>query len=217
MKWVRGYFFLSIIGLIVCIVPFKALYTLIFVLNSYKVQFDPLFSTKLQKEVCTYISTTTFVEFCSRLCGDIKNQFPVIKNIECFHRNSNHALLVINAYKPLYLVNQDDVLLEQGVITSKKYFMAEGINDLYSLSIMGAQKNSIFSVIPRWLEDSPNLFEHYHIQWIDPTKIVLIDKQWPCFKVLCHYKNHFNSRLLMLMPIVLKQYQLLLCLHFHNI
>jgi len=195
MKSLRRYFFRGILFAL-CLVPLKVLYHRLFALTALTISFDPLFSSTAQKEIqtscdrfaCSSMSTASF--------DQLIQDFPIIKTITCSHKKVEHVLLRIDAHQPLYLINQHEVLIESGALVKKEYFTNEGINSLYSLSIFHE-----YTQLPHefafWLEEhADHLFERFNICLINPTEIVLTDKQQQTFKILCHDKNRITKELL---------------------
>ena len=195
MKGLRGLFFLSIV-IAFGMVFFKVLSEQLFAFKKVNIVFDPFCAETLQHEVKNYLDTTMLKKCAPALCKDIKQHFPIAKDITYWQKNGNQYLLCINVYQPLYIINQNYIMLESGLITKKDYFVHESTNSLYHLSV--AQENEgVSESLTNWLaESSDELFDLFTIHLINPTEILLTDKHMKQFTIRCHYTCRFTDELL---------------------
>lgn len=184
MKGLRGLFFLGLF--IACTALFREFFKQLRASKQVYPIFDPLCSGAMQQEVNKYLNTLILSDvptFCSRL----KQQWPIINDVTFCQKNNNCCFVYIKLLPPLYQINNDYLMLTSGIISQKKYFEPQSILPLYTITTSSSRQMDL-QRITHWLEQSTqHLFEKFNVHVINPTEIVLTEKQTQQFMLCCHY------------------------------
>jgi hypothetical protein len=194
MYRVRGYIFLAV-SFSTALFVARLLYTHIFTICQHTLIFDPLFSSEMQEEIRVFIEKK--IVSPEALCMALKNQFPTIKDIVCQHKQYKKIVLTMHACKPLFLLNDSQVLLENGIVEKKFWFSDESLQSLYNITNKVAELRSrCHDASIHWLEEnSDSVFEYFKVELIDPTTIVLSDKQAVDFQVFCNEQTKVSQEI----------------------
>jgi len=137
---------------------------------------------------CEMISTTLADTFQSLsfhgISQKIKNSFPFIKNISCAQLPTKELIITLEPYEPLYVINNDLILIESGNIVSKNMYdeivYKELVNITYEQPLHTSVNKSCFTCLNSL---NRSIFDAYDLTWTDDNEILLIDKKHRRFAI----------------------------------
>ncbi len=143
---------------------------------SIEVLYDPLFSEQYQQKISSIVNEYQRITLPHAfLLKVLKDSLPLVKEISLVKYSNNyikHNRVKIKtiAYKPLVKVNEDRLLLENGICIKKSYFNPFLIDSLYQIEV---KKNDhvLHSFASKYNSFRKHLaldiFDHYSLNWQD--------------------------------------------------
>lgn len=179
------YFFIAL----TCISMLFASWHYLFITNKYTITIDASCSATMQQHIKEYTHELILKKKCnnhSLIC--LKSQFNFLRTINARYISPGYIHISLKTLAPIIRINEQHVMLENGVITDAATFNEDIIKELPSILVQ--EKDHIHTKkfafhLQQWLEHcSPELFAQYTVRWIDHTYIQLHDKQYADFCII---------------------------------
>jgi len=131
------------------------------------------------------------------ICFLLKEKFALVKEVIVKHVGYEKKVLVVSAYKPFFLVNESEVLVESGFIVPQLYYDKAALEQLYTINTKATYSHNCIKASMDWLEqNADSIYQDFSLELYDPTLIILNDKNDTAFKVLCNQQNKISSTLI---------------------
>jgi len=168
----------------------------LFFVEGYSCQIDKTISQDCSREIVGFInSNKTFRNLSlDSIALSLKNNFPIISEIEVFKSASGILKLKIQAKKPTFLINHEYVLSKNGPLIDMRFFSEDILLGCRKVEIRNLNlKGTSFTQTKGGISDScknminklrVDVFDSYEVIWENTTKGWLIDKSQNKFAIL---------------------------------
>lgn len=134
----------------------------------------------LSDEACNNIRSCiqkNYAHSWKYIAKTIKEQHHYIQSI-LIKKNVHSVQILIKAYRPAFLVNEQYILCKQlNQLFDKALFDTQKINNIYRISICSSTLEKELPYVCVWLERCDSFFDQFNVYWHDHTKIFLQHKQ----------------------------------------
>lgn len=184
MKGLRGIYMVIAGG--ACIAAGAVFFVARMPLEHYTISYDLPLTSKADDAVRKYLSTMVIGNALSTFDKQaFKIQFPYIDDVYVRRSTLKKLHISVTVLRPLFLVNNDCLLLENGAITERSWIDQTYTHALRVVFVKHQNQYKKQDALCRWLEQVPDtIFSRYRITWINPTEIALHDKDEPRFMVI---------------------------------
>lgn len=169
-----------------------------FVVNHCTFKFDGNFAETMKNTIMKF-SQEKFLKrsFFSVAPEVLKQEFPLIKAVQCDYQYGGKVCCFLQAIEPLLIINNSFCLLRNGDLRDMHYFSDIGLQDLPSISIQSNEKLELLENFKECIQRMPlYFFDHFTITWRDHTFIQLQDKKFSQCTIIAHYQTAFDDLLL---------------------
>ncbi len=149
---------------------------------------DHFFSRTMQLEIKDFIDAAyKKSKSPANLLPSIESHFPAIKSViidmSSLVEEGNIKTLnfTIQAYRPIFLLNDEHVICERGIMLSKATFTQTELNKLENISFQGVPTPKNIDCLMTFFEslsrDASTILQDFSIRWVDKNSIWLDHKQ----------------------------------------
>lgn len=131
---------------------------------------------------------------CS-LGSSLKNQFQIIDEISVRHKVPQLAYINITARKPVIVINDQWLLIDNGRVIPSTYYSSNPRIFLKMQSDIDLPNQAEY-LLAMAKNFDPVIWAHYDVHWQDHTAIYLHDRQEAHFCIIAHAQMQFNQDLL---------------------
>lgn len=160
---------------------------------------DPFLSRSMQLEIKDFIDDAyKKSKSPSNLLPKIESHFPAVKSVIIDMQNPESLHFTVQTYQPIFLINDEHVICQQGKMLSKATFAQSELDTLQNISFEGVPtpKNvhrlmtffeSLTDVPDEALAKSGSILKDFSVRWIDKHAIWLDQKQGQDLSLLVGY------------------------------
>lgn len=121
-----------------------------------------------------------------QLCEQVMGRFKWIQSIDITRMPYGKTCVAIVGHKPLYIINDDHVITNAGMLLQKDDFDAVLTSRLRSFSVLFDGEMILSDACKQFVRHvAPSLFDFYECVWENDNTIRLKDKQNALFTILC--------------------------------
>ena len=194
---------LTRIGIMIfCLVMGIALWIVVpsyfFIVQNCSFTLDTCFSEALKNDIGQWAQEKFLKKsFHSLPMSALKLKFPVVDTVSIGYRLDGTVHCAVRALRPLVVINQQYLMMDDGQLTNKDFFSCVVVDSLPSITVKYNDNLQLSSVFQACIQGMPDaFFDRYIITWIDHTMIEFRDKNNPEFFMLAQYQTDFNDRLI---------------------
>ena len=151
---------------------------------------DHIFSQTMQLEIKDFIDQAyKKSKSPSNLLPKIESHFSAIKSVVIDMENPEFLKFTIQAYHPIFLLNNEHVICEQGKMLSEETFAPKELAQLQNISFEGVPVPKSVERLTTFFESlqSP-ILQDFSVRWIDKHAIWLDQKEGQDLSLLAGYK-----------------------------
>jgi len=154
--------------------------------NNFSIKSDDFFSISSQSDFIDQLSLCVQKKkSIKETVYDLKNTFLHIKNISIVYRPTN-CIVTINSYKPICILNEKFILLDNKSIFDKSLFTESEIIELPSILISQEIINEAPLLISQLLHNIPiSIYTTHIVRIITKNHVTLTDKNNMKFSIVC--------------------------------
>jgi len=169
------------------------LYHRLFTPTRFTISSNNILSASTLETINTFIDQKTDYtdKSIKSLAAQLKTTFPFIKEVAITQLPKTLAIHM-NINKPLFVINNDLILLESGTLESLNLFKPDVFESLPSASIHKSSyhdKNLSQSCYNCLTSISRHLLDSYQLNWNNEQEVWLNDKKQPRFIILCNLQS----------------------------
>jgi len=166
-------------------------YTFLFMPRGYTLTTDIILAKTTKNQIDTFIAQKINYkeENLNSIAKALHNRFLYIKSVNISRLATQALDINIHTYNPLFIVNDNHILLESGMCEPKNTFDANSIASLERITIHASAiiDNHVDSTCYRCLTTlSPHIIKMYNLIWISACEIWLKNKKQQRFALLCN-------------------------------
>ncbi|MBV8661216.1 MAG: hypothetical protein JO129_03680 [Candidatus Dependentiae bacterium] len=150
---------------------------------------DRFFSRSMQFEIKDFIDKAYKKQKSpSNLLPKIESHFPAVKSIVIDMQNPEYLNFSIQAYHPIFLINNEQVVCEHGKIFQKLIFAQNELEKLENISFNDTPTSKNINLLMIFFNSlTDNFLKDFSIRWIDKHAIWLDQKQGQELSLLVGY------------------------------
>ena len=193
MKKLKQYLKISSVIAISITTPYLVYtsYKKIFTPSSYQLHFPTSLSSNSREKIDSFIAKNSNYQQNkpAKIISTIKENFPFIKTVALNYEATKQLDIIVSTYKPIYLINSNQLLLESGELNSREDYTSEVTQNLPTINFNNKDKqqekrklteSSILQQIDHEIK------KQYSIVWKNENHILLNDKNQKNFSILCN-------------------------------
>ena len=140
---------------------------------------DRLFARSMQLEIKDFIDAAYKKNKNPKnLLPKIESHFPAIKSVVIDMQKEESLNFTIQAYHPIFLINNEHVVCQYGKMFAKAIFAQDELSKLENISFDDAPTPKKVELMAKFFESlTDKIFEDFSIRWIDKHAIWLDQKQ----------------------------------------
>ena len=150
---------------------------------------DPFLSRSMQLEIKGFIDEAyKKSKSPSNLLPKIESNFPAIKSVIIDMQNPEQLNFSIQTYQPIFLLNDEHVICQQGKMFSKATFAQSELDKLQNISFEGAPTPKSVGRLMTFFESLTDpILQDFSVRWIDKHAIWLDQKEGQDLSLLVGY------------------------------
>lgn len=166
--------------------------------KNYHYQVDSLMSDAVSQKMNSFLHADgRHYWLLSSLCTALQNEFPIVQTIQARYGTADSIYLTLKAHEPLVSVNNNFLLLANGALVERDYFVANAIADLANITVLHDGLPSDLQLVKEYITKVPyELLQQYRLCWVDATQVRWYDKHDANFYVITDGATVPDDRLL---------------------